>query len=179
MTKYIYFVASIYILSSCAKMNIHADYDNSVNFGGYKTFGYIKSNNTASMPNIKGYSAQEMMAKGFRLDTINPELLISVEVYDSKNTTSENTLISKYLNLENPNWEPLEINKKEGSITITIIDRIKRQIVWQATAESGNQDSNKIQTINPKQVRSIFNNYPGLASHPHQIIKTQTVKIND
>ena len=173
-------MVGVFILAvSCSKMNIYADYDSSINFSTYKTFAWDKSstqilhaNEPAGIPSIENDIAvcttKELMGRGYIMDTVSPDIVISCKITGKNETRGLGQLFDGVWNTKAPNWTPLDLKSKEGTLTITIVDSMKQRIIWQANAEGSVNDVLSDKNKLPKSIKSIFNNYPTFSSH-HQI----------
>jgi hypothetical protein len=114
----------------------YSDFDRSIDFTTYKTFGWLPSdsnssndplyNNQIVKKNIKSEIERELKKRGFAMDTLNPDILvkfnllvenklgiISNPVYTNPNPNNQlnpiqpyNPFISNYGSYNNPNYNP-------------------------------------------------------------------------
>ncbi len=78
-------------LTSCVNMDIFADYDSSNDFTRYRTFAWsipdkryshVDQNfdNDIIEGNIVNYTHNELYARGYRIDTLNPDIVLSFQI---------------------------------------------------------------------------------------------------
>jgi hypothetical protein len=176
MLKNIIILGLSILTVSCGKMNIYADYDSSVNFSGYKSFAWenIEKRSQVSKEtsgkslvekHIISYTNKELVRRGYILDTVAPDIIISFKIARKNERNEFGNFFSNLLNSTITHWTPLYLNRNEGSLTITIIDRAKKQIIWEANADGAINDLSSNKNKLPKSIKSIFNNYPILSSN--------------
>ncbi|HXA00811.1 MAG TPA: DUF4136 domain-containing protein [Cytophagaceae bacterium] len=111
---------SILFLCACSQQETaYSDFDRSVNFAAYKTFGWLPSDSSSSNDpvynnqivekNIKSEIERELKKRGYTLDTVNPDLrvkfnlivedklgVISNPVYSNPNPNNQLNPIQPY-----------------------------------------------------------------------------------
>ena len=76
------------LISACASgPKVRSDFDRSANFAAYQTYGFVsplgtdrRGNSTIISGHFKTAISREMEARGYRLATANPDLLVNVNV---------------------------------------------------------------------------------------------------
>ncbi len=133
------------VLIGCASMSIRTDYDHSLDFAGYKTFGWLpRSGPKAPGGNlltpfmeerIKSRIETELADKGYGLDTESqPDFLIAVHAgaKDQINVTDYG-----YHYGPRGRWGPRYVEVytyKEGTLILDFVDPRLKQLIWRGWA---------------------------------------------
>jgi hypothetical protein len=141
-------------LSGCATgPDVHADYDKSVDFTAYKTFGYVSPLGTDRngyqsivSQHLKAATKRELEARGMRYDESSPQLLVnfSGKLSDKMrvDTYAAPMTMNPYYGYRGgyySSW-PMYANEQrvtsytEGTLNIDVIDAKRKQLVWEGTA---------------------------------------------
>jgi len=179
------------ILYSCAE-NIYSDSVKGTNYNQYKTYALIpdadtshkdgRINNDEVNYSIKQDVSDEMALRGFKLDTIHPDLLVLVHTFlKQMKDTVRTPLYSSYpyyypgvyIGPWYPFYYPLyytipnvigynihPVTYDEGSIAIDVIERTTNKIVWRGWAEENEFDPDKLTNEIRHKVSQIFNKFP-------------------
>jgi hypothetical protein len=148
------------LLGACAteKASYRSDYDKSVNFGMYKTYGFVTQPGT----NRAGYSSlltkqfetairREMDARGYRYSDSNPDLLVNFnanaqEKVDLRTTPSPGPMPGGgYYGYRGGLYSPWPsytqgnevdtVRYKVGTANIDVADAQKKALLWEGVAE--------------------------------------------
>jgi hypothetical protein len=130
------------ILTSCATTprSVVIDYDQDARFSDYLTYYWSDEilSESVSQPlfynslikkRIKSAIQQEMDGRGYVLEEYNPDLFINAHMIVEEKTEMQNYSVSPYRFYYPDNIRT--INYKEGTLVIDLIDRDRRQLVWQ------------------------------------------------
>jgi hypothetical protein len=151
-------IAVALLASGCASgPDIRADYDKAADFGKYRTYGFVSAApgdttqfKSLSQQNMQNAAAREMEARGYtRSDT--PDLVINFKGKLEEKTDIESTPAPMY----GPGWgyggwygapyggygmyggtEVTTRRYKVGTLVMDVVDREKRQVVFQGGIES-------------------------------------------
>ncbi len=129
-------------LVSCSTVKVTADYDSKVDFNQYKTFAFYKKGidkariSDLDKRRIMRSVERELVAKGLKKST-NPDILVSLFTKSRKRVDVTNTrgFYQPYGGFYYPYYygaNPISISKyTEGTLFIDLIDKDKKQLVWQ------------------------------------------------
>lgn len=178
-------LACIGLVSACTSgPKIRSDFDRSANFTAYQTYGFVSpfgtdrgGNATIITGHFKAAISREMEARGYRLATSNPDLLVNVNTSTRQQTDVQSTPSASmgvgyygYRGGMYGGW-PMYSNDvttthyKVGTGNIDVVDAARRQLVWEGVAEARLTDKmmeNPGPTIDSV-VAEIFQNYPARA----------------
>lgn len=132
------FVATL--VTSCATVQVNADYDKKANFDSYKTYAYLKSGvDQAQISDLDKkrilYAIDEVMAaKGFT-KTTNPDILVSIFTKESERVDVYNNAgFSWGVGWGGPYWGVgynSTSTTPEGTLFIDFVDAKSKELVWQ------------------------------------------------
>jgi hypothetical protein len=176
-------LAVLLALSACAsRPDITTDYDHNANFSLYRSFAFEPKLGTEAAgytslttQRIKTAIEREMTARRYVYDEADPDLLVnfSAKLEDKVNVTQTPVPMSYYYGyygyragLYAP-WPGYALDTNvdhytEGTINIDLIDRQRRQMVWEGVAVGRISDKMKQipeEDIN-RTVSEIFAKYP-------------------
>jgi len=158
--KYLAIAAIGFIFVGCATSStIITDYDHDVSFNQYKTYywanEFARNSNNSKKPlfynsliqkRLKNAIQKQMKARGYTLNKQNPDLLVNANVLVKPNQNIKTTTTSYspfypgfggyfgyyYGYYGNEQSTSTSINTNiQGGLVIELIDRAKRQLVWQ------------------------------------------------
>ena len=142
------------VLTGCATgPDVRADYDRSVDFTAYKTFGYANPLGTdrncyQSMvsQHLKTATTRELEARGLRYEASSPQLLVNFNGRLSDKLRVDNyappMAMHPYYGYRGgyySSW-PMYGNEQrvtsytEGTLNIDVVDVAKKQLIWEGTA---------------------------------------------
>jgi hypothetical protein len=141
------------ILASCATgPNIRVDYDRSVDFSGYKTYGYfqpmsIESKNYTSLigDHFREAIDREMTLRGY-VKSENPDLLVNVSAtFNDKTRVSQTPAMHhNYYGYRRGFYDPwygygyateTHVSQyTEGTVNLDIVDPKLKRMVWEGVA---------------------------------------------
>ena len=151
------FAALLITLGACAsRPDITTDYDHSTNFSNYRSFafepklgGETAGYTSLTTQRIKAATQREMTARGYVYDEANPDLLVnfSAKLEDKVSVTQTPVPMSYYYGYYGyraglyapwPGYTfDTNVNRyTEGTINIDLIDRQRRQMVWEGVASA-------------------------------------------
>jgi hypothetical protein len=130
------------LVSACASSprNVVIDYDQDARFSDYLTYYWsdeILSEsvnqplfyNSLIKKRIKSAIQLEMDGRGYELNEFDPDLVINAHMIVEEKTETRNYSSSPYRFYAPDNYKT--INYKEGTLVIDLIDKERRQLVWQ------------------------------------------------
>jgi hypothetical protein len=180
-------------LSACATgPRVYTDADPAADFGQFTTFAFVEGAGkdteaqyqTLSGQRIEDAINQAMVSRGYQLDIHAPDLLINFHLNTAEKTRSSPPVrVGGYYGYRSgvyvgwPGYvEPGYVdNYTEGTLSIDLVDRRTRQMVWEGTAVSRVTSSLREapnETVRAA-VASIFAQYPYMAgnSAPRDLAK--------
>jgi hypothetical protein len=170
------------VLAGCATTpDIRADYDRTANFTSYRTYGFPAETGT----DRAGYSTlitghfkravgREMEARGYRLATQNPDLLVNFFASSTERTDVESTprvtfgagyysyRLGLYTEWPLYRRDVITTHYKVGTASIDVVDAARKQLIWEGRAE-GRLTNRMLDDPGPaidKAVAEIFEKYP-------------------
>ncbi|MFO7306637.1 MAG: DUF4136 domain-containing protein [Gammaproteobacteria bacterium] len=175
-------VALALIASGCATTrapDTRIDYDKSVDFSVYRTYGFPKETgtdrggySTLITSYFKSAVSAVMEARGYKYDEENPDLLVNFFMNTRERTEIRPQVTTGYgyywyrygLYTAWPLYEPdRTVTYQVGTINVDIVDAAKKQLIWEGVAEgrlSKDALKNPQATINAV-VTELLRQYPG------------------
>ncbi len=180
-------MAIVFLLASCAS-TAHIEKDDNTDFSKYRTFSWVekegqdkndrKKNNDLAEQKIRDAVSKELeKTAGWRESKNNPDVLLSYDVLVERSVKQEsdpvysrsftrtfyNPYSRRFYNVFYPSrfmgYDNYDVNTREGTVTISMIDADTGKTVWQgwATDEVNNRNmtSKEIQSS----VRAIFRKF--------------------
>ena len=176
----------VFLLASCAP-TAHVEKDDKANLSNYKTFSWVdkdgkgendrNKNNDLTEQKVKQAVNKELEKEGWREAKNNPDILLSYDVLVERSVKDQsdarysrpftrtfyNPYSRRFFNVYYPSqfmgYESREINTREGTVTITMIDAATEKTVWQGWAtdevDSRHMTSKEIQNS----VKAIFRKF--------------------
>ena len=191
-------VGAIALLAGCASgPEVRGDYDRAVDFGKYKTYGFVSQAGTGSgfqsiaSQMMQTAAAREMEARGYTKSE-NPDLVINFKGRLEEKTDIESTPAPYY----GPGWgyggmhggyyggygyggsQVTTRRYHVGTLVMDIVDREKRQAVFQGGVEgvvSKKMMENREAAIN-NAIKGIFSKYPFVAGQSAPVPPTDEKK---
>ena len=191
-------VGAVALLAGCASgPEVRGDYDRAVDFGKYKTYGFVSQAGTGSgfqsigSQMMQTAAAREMEARGYTKSE-NPDLVINFKGRLEEKTDIESTPAPYY----GPGWgyggmrggyyggygyggsQVTTHRYHVGTLVMDIVDREKRQAVFQGGVEgvvSKKMMENREASIN-NAVTGIFTKYPFVAGQSAPVPPTDEKK---
>jgi hypothetical protein len=138
--------------SACAvgSLSVVSDYDRDADFSDYETFywtdnfqmenGDMKESlfyNSLIKKRLKQAIQDELEARDYALNPIDPDLLVDSRVIVQETTRASNYYPYPYYGYYPWGYNyayPFAVEKKEGGVVIDLIDKDRRQLVWQGFA---------------------------------------------
>jgi len=176
-------LAFVFLLASCAS-TAHIEKDDNTDFTKYKTFAWVekegkdKKNNDLTEQKVRDAVSKELeKTAGWRESKNNPDVLLSYDVLVERSVKQQsepvysnpfartfyNPYSRRFYRVYYPSrfmgYDNYDVNTREGTVTISMIDADTEKTVWQgwATDEVGsrNMTSKEIQSS----VRAIFRKF--------------------
>ena len=144
MKKFVLFLFSVVLFSSCNSVKVVADYDSKADFNSYKTFAFYKPGiDKATISDLDKKRVlraieSELLAKGF-MKAENPDMLVSffTKSRERVNVNQNNNTGFGWGFGWNP-WMMNGMNNNinvsqftEGTLFVDFIDAKKKELVWQ------------------------------------------------
>jgi hypothetical protein len=178
-------LAGAALICACSSgPKVRSDFDRSANFAAYQTYGFVsplgtdrRGNSTIISGHFKTAISREMEARGYRLATANPDLLVNVNVSTQERTDVQSTPSASmsmgyygYRGGMYGGW-PMYANDvttthyKVGTGNIDVVDAARKQLVWEGVAEARLTDKmlNSPGPAIDSVVAEIFLKYPARA----------------
>ncbi len=155
MSRYLLFTVAVMLLASCAsKPTIETDYDHTIDFSQYTTYGFfnpmgIENPNYSSIYGsiFRDAISKEMESRGYRMSD-NPDLMINVSgrLQDKTKvtTTSDPYMGGGYYGYRRGAYgawggyghgtQTHVSNYTEGTVNIDMVDRAMKRMVWEGVA---------------------------------------------
>jgi len=188
MKTYLYLLILVLGLSSCA-IQVYSDYDKGAVFTNYKTFAWINRpdsiddiyyNNQLVDGNIKRYVSQELIQRGYKPDTMNPDILLEYNAVIRHGVQNLTTPVyanpypyygyapfgypyygyGYYANPVVVGYNTQQVPYTEGTLVIEVIDRKTNQLVWKGWSVGTLNNEEDLEQQLPKDIRKIFTKYP-------------------
>jgi hypothetical protein len=168
---YLFYLTVSLIISSCNSIHVAADYDRSVNFSSFNSFGFfeegIKKVKISDLDKRRILNAieNELISKGLKKSD-NPDLLVNIITKERKEVNIYNQNIGMWgwgwgwgptFGLNQTNIS----NSTNGTLFIDLIDNNKKELVWQGIGDgylSTRMDQKNERII--EFVTSILEKYP-------------------
>ena len=149
---------ALMLLAACApSLKVTSDFDKSVDFTKYKTFSmyqlHDKSGAVSQLNQNRIIDAikKQMVAKGFKEDDANPDVLVNVVTYlKEQQQVTANTNYYGYGGYYRPYaWGGgmasgtttySTYNYHDGTLMVDVVDAAKKQLIWQGV---GNKEIDK------------------------------------
>jgi len=177
-------------LAGCSSgPDIRADYDRNADFGRYRTYGFVAQTGTdsgdfksLSTQLLQNAASREMEARGYRRAD-NPDLVINFTGKLEEKVDVESTPAPYYgpgwgyggwYGAPYGGWGGTEVTTRRynvGSLVMDVVDREKRQVVFQGGVEgvvTKEMMKNREAAINGAVAR-IFSQYPFVAGQSAQV----------
>ena len=175
---------SVVLLAGCASGPVaNADFDRTADFTSYKTFGFASplgtdrsGYQTVLSQHLKTATQREMEARGMRLDTGAPQLLVnfSANLSDKLRITSTPTMgvgvgrgYYGYRAGMYSAWpayadQTTVTQYKEGTLNIDVVDVARKQLVWEGVVTDSvtQQTLDNVQAAIDTAVAAAFAKYP-------------------
>jgi hypothetical protein len=174
-------LAATVLLAGCASTpSVRFDYDKSADFGRFRTFGFLDQSGEAkslAMQTLEAAATREMEARGYKLAAADPDLLVNFTGKLEDRTDVQSVPGPMYgatwgyggwYGAPYGGWNSQQVTTrhyKVGSLVMDIVDRAKRQVVFQAGIEktvTKEMMANRDQAINAAVTR-MFATYPFVA----------------
>lgn len=169
---------------------VYYDYDHSVNFSKYKTFAWIPDKDTSKSEynneiirnNARNYFSHCMAERCYKANIDTPDVFLELVITTIKKEKNyAGRIPPDYYYYHNPFYYPFpnpyfyafpynddydfsyvqqQVDYVEGSITLNVIDRKQKKLVWTGTSKGDLYDPKYMkENINPA-IYSIIEKYP-------------------
>jgi len=158
---------------SCSSVQTTFDYDKNADFTKYKTYAF--SEETAELPinqlnrdRVLDAVNNEMYAKGFAEMGKDPDVIVDIHIKGKEVVTANATTTGAGYNRYGwgAGYSSTQVtydSYTEGSMFITLVDRISEKIIWQGvgtkTLDESATPEKRTEMINYS-VKQIMSNYP-------------------
>lgn len=176
-------VALALFASGCASVrapNTRIDYDKSVDFSVYRTYGFPKETgtdrggySTLVTSYFKSAVSAAMEARGYKYSEENPDLLVNFYMNTREHTEVRPTRVATGYGYYGYRYglysawplyeEDRTVTYKIGTINVDIVDAEKKQLIWEGVAEGRVTEeslNNPKVTVNAV-VTELMRRYPG------------------
>lgn len=129
-------IAIAVVLTSCASVNVTADYDTQAKFDQYKTFAFYKPGidkveiSDLDKKRILRAIEKEMLAKGFTKSE-TPDLLVNINTKTERNINVSNASIGYGWGPWYGGYNQQISSSTNGVLYIDFINAADKQLVWQ------------------------------------------------
>lgn len=143
---------SCFIIVACSSVKIlKTDQADGFSLKNYKTFDFVPVTLTGEVsPSfnqraewIKTEVAKQLTNRGLTQVSSNPDLLVNIGVVVEEKTQTRETTIRDtpptYIGQRNYTWQSQEVpvgTYKEGTVTVELVDQVKKEMVWEGVASS-------------------------------------------
>ena len=185
--KTIFFAAAGMLLGACASgPTIESDYDHSIDFSQYKTFGFfspmsIEGENYSTLfgQQFRESIGREMRARGY-VESDNPDLGINVSARLQQKTkvttTTDPMMMGGYYGYRRGYYDPwmsygygtsTHVSQyNEGTVNVDVVDMSKKRMVWEGVGigriKEGRSNAEVRKAID-EGVTVMFKGYPARA----------------
>lgn len=167
-------IVILLVITSCSSLKINSDYDRSVNFNDYKTFGFTKESkelptNDLVKNRILNAIATNLKSKGLA-ESDNPDMLIDLGL-KTKNKTDYQSTNYDMGGYYGRRWRigtsigttnTREINYTEGTLVINLVDAKKDQLLWMGSGTSVVSDKSVKEENITSGINKILSSFPSL-----------------
>jgi hypothetical protein len=154
-------------LATGALAGVSVDYDESVDFSKYATYGWLEgtpAQNPLVQKRIVAAVEREIEAKGLAKATGAPDLLLATHA----SATSEKRIdVDDYgYSSRGPGWGTTTMSVRDiavGTLMVDLIDADSKELVWRSIATQtlgGNLDADKIDKRINKMTAKMFKKFP-------------------
>jgi hypothetical protein len=122
------------MISSCASVEVTHEYNSEVDFTTFKTFNWLPAHAEANLAQVSVKRMRDavntkLQAKGYRLDTVNPDFYIAL-YGGSEHKIDVTTFWAGYMEDEEEQIRQYE----EGLLILDIADSKSKQRIWRGEA---------------------------------------------
>ena len=162
------------LISTCNSVKTSSDFDRSVNFNNYKTFGFTKESkelpaNELVKNRVLNAIASNLKSKGLT-ESDNPDMLIDLglKTKEKKDYSTTHYDLSGYYGRR---WRigtgisqsnTREINYTEGTLVINLVDAKKDQLLWMGSGTSVISDKSVKEENITAGINKILSSFPSL-----------------
>lgn len=162
---------------SSSKPLIRSDYDHSINFDQYHTFGFFEKLATddgyerLTTQYLKTAVTSEMEARGYKFAKKDPDILINFNIkLKDKQQVRTSAYPAGYYGYRwgyygawgGYNYDTYVYDYTEGTLNIDMVDRVRKQMVWEGVAigKVRQKDFDNAEKVIDKTVALIFQKFP-------------------
>lgn len=170
--KRLILLISVILFTACNSLKTTSDFDNTVNFANYQSFGFSKESqdfpaNDFVKNRIFNAISNNLKSKGI-IESERPDILIDLglKTKEKKNYATTNYDLSGFYGrrwrigtgISKSNTQ--EINYTEGTLVINLIDTKKNQLLWMGTGTGVvNEKATKNESITAA-INKILSTFP-------------------
>jgi hypothetical protein len=140
------------VLNGCSTLSVSTDYDPEVDFSTFKTYDWGSENpgapRTIFESTLRGVVDEEMAARGFTLDSDNPDLLVVPHASLEEVVTGATV---NHWNHHGWGWyggwgtmgtSTVSVNSfNQGTLILDVVDKSANRMVWRGIAEKAVNDA--------------------------------------
>ncbi len=173
--------AALLIATGCSSTQVYSDRDPSADFGAYSTFGFVDELGTDDdaeygtllSKHLRSATTRELESRGYQ-PSDEPDLLVNFNVYTKDRIRTVRRTSLNYYDFRRrcrvpygawggyPLRETIVDQYTEGTLQIDVVDRLRRQVVWEAAVVgrvSADERENPRETLE-RAVAEAFDHYP-------------------
>lgn len=183
------------VIAGCSTSKTYSDQVAGVNYDNYKTYAWVSPgtndtsndrnnvlDNEITYQNLRAEVDKAMAARGFTIDTKNPDLLLRLRTkFEDRMDIVRSPVYSSYNYYWYPGspvgaWNPYyyggyysapyvtgyeydDVYYVEGSVTVDVIDRDQRRLIWKGWSDTDLSSQKDIKYMY-RDVEKIFNKFP-------------------
>lgn len=136
---------AIYLVACAPRIAVHSDYDNKVDFHGYRTFAFSDAqdpydpafpmyDNELNRQRVQEAIHRQMLARGFSYLEHDPDIMVDFHI-----VIKERTSLDTYHPDGGRFWRTFEVevyDYTEGTMVVHLVDNLNKKLVWQGSAVS-------------------------------------------
>jgi Domain of unknown function (DUF4136) len=161
-------------LAACSsgKLFVENDYSYEGHFKNYRSFNFLECefvDSTLLCSDIQDAIRHQMEARGYKVSNRAPNLLITYNIFrsDLRFRGYQQPVIKDWVVREDDDatYKRIDYNLDEGTLMISLIDAQSYQVIWKGYASKMLRNANFKNNYFKGIVRSIFDQYPLMASN--------------
>ncbi len=143
-------IITLFLITSCATVNVKTDYDSATDFSQFKTFAFYKKGidkakiSDLDKRRILRAIETELTSKGMTVSE-HPDVLISIFAKSKKQVNVYNNNYYWHPMYYGAYWGSNVSRYTEGTLLIDIIDTKGKKLLWQGVGKGALSTSNKVE----------------------------------
>lgn len=159
MKPIMFFLVSLFLLTSCGSVNVSYDYDENADFTSFTTYNYINEEdsglNSLDLNRVRNAIDSILKNKNFQKSE-DPSILIDLigDQYEEASRSQVGIGVgggSRNMGVNVGGGIPLGGNNLHNTLTVNIVDATANDLIWQAVS-----DSNVNVSADPQQRNAYF-----------------------